>query len=862
MLPVLLCLSSSLLYAQVSTSDSLNQNDSTNNVSVTDSSSQASGQDWASLGVKIASDALPAKVTTFAKDSAVLDIKDSKFYLYGETKVNYEDIEVQSGKMIYYQKSNELAAEPILDTSGQKISLQEFKQGAETFTYDTLKYNFKSKRALVRNARTVYGDAFINSTQVKRNADGSIFGYKSYYTTCNVEDHPHFAIRAKRIKTIPERIVASGPANLEIMDIPTPLFLPFGMFPIKQGQRSGFILPTYTMEERRGLGLQRGGYYFAINDYLGLVSQFDIFTKGSWGTVNTLQYTNRYRYRGSLNVNYSYQQTGEAYMAGQTRSTDFSVAWQHSVDPKARPGSTFGANVNFGSRTYNLLNGMDLNNTLNNQYNSSISYSKTWVGKPYSFTMALRHSQEVSTGIMTIALPEINFNLGQFTPFQRKNAIGLSKWYEKISVTYGIAAINNINTYDSLFGVNTFTPANMRTGINHNTAVNASYNVFKYLTWTTGATYREFWTTQKLYLRNNGQGGIDSAQDIGFFTARDLNVTTGLSTRIFGMKTFRKGRLAGIRHVFNPTVGLGYQPSYAQGFFQYLYSNVNQLGLTEYKSPFVNVNAGLSTNAIPIGGINFNLNNTLQIKVRNRDSTGSINTKNISLIDRFALSGNYNLFADSNNLSDITMGFGTNILNKFNFTSGASFTPYRYNGAYRTKEYLATTGGGLAKLNNIQFGLSMAFRGAKKNAEEQEDAMNKDGDVKRLLENGGYDDYYDFNIPWDVNISSGLSINRVYRIDMKDTLRYNPYLTINGSFNLTENWKFSGNTGLQFTGLQKVEVATTQITISRDLHCWQMNLSLIPIGFNKSFNFALQVKSSVLQDLKLTRRRSMFDNAF
>jgi hypothetical protein len=817
------------------------------------------------LGIKISKDALPAAVTTTAKDSAVLDMKHNVFYLYGDAKANYQDVQIKSGKLTFNQKNNILSADPILDTAGKKISLQEFKQGEETFTYDTLKYNFKSKRAIVRNAHSKYGDGYVISEQVKRNPDESIYGYHSLYTTCNLE-HPHFGIRATKIKVIPGRVIASGPANLEIMDIPTPLFLPFGMFPIKEGQRSGFILPTYSLQDQKGLGLQRGGYYFAVNDYLGIISQFDVFSKGSWATYNTAQYAKRYQYNGSLSINYAYEKTGESFDPGsQSSSRDFNVAWTHQVDPKAKPGTNFSASVNFGTTTYNQRTGVDLNSILNNQYSSSISYGKTWIGKPYSLTVALRHSQSTGSGALSITFPEINFNLGQFSPFQRKVVTGTPRWYEKITASYSVNAVNRLDTYDSLFSLKNIAFNDMANGIKHTASIQATYNIFRYVNWNISIPYTEYWNTKQLYLqRPAADQPNDTTARTGFFTSRTVNVSTGLSTRIYGMKTFKKGKIAGFRHVLTPTVGLSFVPGYGHSPFNYLYQNVNQLGYYDYYSPYsYSPIGGPPVSPGNQGSIVFGLNNTLQMKVRNKDTAGNAGTKVINLIDGFGINAQYNMFADSNNLSDISMNFRTSVLGIFNVSASAIYSAYRFTNGRMSKDYLINTGGGLAQLRNANVGLSMTFKGAKKNQKEQDDAQKKNGDVDRLLKNGGINDYYDFNIPWNLNINAGLNVSRVYDATSNtDSFRYTPNLTFDGGFNLTERWKVNGRGAFEFVELSKMKLSALQLDISRDLHCWQMSLSLIPIGYYRSFFFTLQVKSAVLQDLKLTRRKSYQDYSY
>lgn len=812
------------------------------------------------LGIRISKDALPAVVRTQAKDSAVLDMKHSEFYLYGNAQANYEEIQIKSGKLIFHQKTNVLSAEPILDTAGKKISLQEFKQGEETFTYDTLKYNFKSKRAIVRNAHTKYGDGFVISEQVKRNPDESIYGFRSLYTTCNL-DHPHFGIRARKIKVIPGRVIASGPANLELMDIPTPLFLPFGMFPIKQGQRSGFILPTYSLEEARGLGLTQGGYYFAVNDNLGVITRFDVYSKGSWSAFSTAQYAKRYQYNGNLSLSYGFLKTGEGYEPGSFTQKDFKVTWMHQVDPKARPGTNFSASVNFGTVSFNTFNNINLGSRLSNDYNSSISYNKTWIGKPYSLTVGLTHSQSTLTRALTIGLPEINFNLGQFSPFQRKVMSGTPRWYEKITVSYSVSAINRLNTYDSLFHLNSLNFRDFDNGIKHSATIQGNYNVLRYFNWNISVPYFEYWNTKQVYrIPDRAAETVDTTIRTGFFATRDFSVTTSLSTRIYGLKTFRKGKIAGIRHVLTPSLDLNYTPNFAERPFEYLYGYSDALGGTSYRTPYERSPIQGPLNAVSTGSVGFSIGNTLQMKVRNTDSSGKAGTRIIRLIDAFNMSGRYNLFADSFNMSSISMNFRTSILEIFNIQALASFDPYRRRNGYRVNEYRIANGEGLAQFTGGQLGLSMSFRGEKKNEKEQEDAMNKNGEVKRLLQNGGYNDYYDFNIPWNLSVTAGINATRRYILgNEKDTMIYSPNLTFNGGFNLTERWKVNVTSGFEFTGIKKMRLSTTQIDISRDLHCWQMNLSLIPFGYLRSFFFTLQVKSSVLQDLKLTRRRTFQD---
>jgi hypothetical protein len=834
----------------------------TDSISKADTTSIASKE--RKLGIKISKDALPAIVTTKAKDSAVLNIKEKVFYLYGEAQANYDDVQIKSGKLVFHQQSNLLMALPNVDTAGKKVSLQEFTQGQQKFTYDTLKYNFKSKRAIVRNAHSQYGEGFVISEQIKRNPDESIYGYRSIYTTCDLE-HPHFGIKAKRIKVIPGRVIASGPANLEIMDLPTPFFLPFGMFPINDGmkQHSGFIIPAYSLDGTRGLGLQNGGYYFAINNNVGLTSMFDFYSKGSWASRNTVQYSDRYHYSGTLGVNYSFTRTGEASDNSLTTTKDFNVTWSHTVDPRATPNSTFSASVNFGTSSYNAINQVDLLSKLNNNYSSSISYGKTWQNKPYSFTAALRHSQNTGSGALSITLPELDFNLGQFSPFQRKVMIGTPKWYEKITVSYSANATNIYNTYDSLFSLHKIAFNDMDNGIKHNASIQATYNIFRFFNWNFSIPYTEYWNTKQLYLYpDTARNATDSIRKTGFFATRSASLNSSISTRIYGMLLFKSGSIAGIRHVLTPTIGFSYVPGYAHSPFNNLYSTYDIAGRPIYSSPYSYSPIGAPpATPDPSGSITFGLANTLQMKVRNKDSTGNATTKNISLIDNLSINGFYNLFADSCNLSDISTAFSTNIANKINLSASANFTPYVFVNGVRTGKFLIDDGKGLAQLTNANISLSMTFAGKKKNEQEQANAEKNNQGVHDLLKNGGYNNYYDFNIPWNLSVSGGLSLFRTYDISGVNTLTPTPNLIFRGGFNLTERWKVNADVPLEFVGFKKVDMgAGVNLAISRDLHCWQMTLNLTPFGYYRQFNFMLQVKSSILQDLKLTKRKSYYDN--
>lgn len=848
-----------LLGTHAATAQQINADRQADTATLKKSVSDTSVKKGTALGIKISPDAPENEVVSSAKDSAILDMETSIYYLYGDAEVKQDDLELKSGVVEFNQKINVVSAYPEYDTNRLKISEQSFKQGTETFSYDSLRYNFKSKRAIVRNARMQYGEAYINSYQVKRNPDQSIFGYKNVYTTCNLE-HPHFGINARKIKVIPNKVAASGRAHLEIADLPTPLLFPFGIFPINPEKKSGFILPTYTLEGNRGVGLQRLGYYVDINKYIGASVMFDIFSKGSYGVFGSTEYNKRYKYSGALNIDYTYSKMGEEFEQNSVIQKDFKVRWKHTVDPRSMPGATFTANVEAGTGGYNRVNGMTADMQLNNQYRSTIAYSKTWAGKPFSFTAAANHNQSTQSGQVTVTLPDISFNVAQLTPFQRKQRVGKDRWYEKISASYNFAAQNRINFIDTAFSFRTLSFDQFDNGIKHTASVSATYNVLRFINWNFSIPYNEYWNTkQTVYTWDQSKLGNDTAIKTGFFATRDFSFNSSMNTRIYGLKMFKKGKLMGIRHVITPSLNFNYTPGFARSPFNYFYDYYDQNGRLFNNSPYSASPSAIMgpTNPLPNGSAGISINNNLQIKVRSKDSTG---TKNITLIDGLSIGANYNFFADSNNLTNITFSGRTSILQKFNVSFGGSFDPYHWENGVRSKHYSIEKSGPIARMRNMYASLDFDLSGESrqnKDEEEVDAARASNADVQRMLRNNGLAAYYDFNIPWSLRISSSINYTLSNQIDGREKELFSPQLSVSGSLRFTKKMMFSFVTGYDF---QNKSVGATTLNISRDLHCWQMALNITPFGLYRNYNFTLNVKSSVLQDLKLTRRRAYQDN--
>lgn len=834
--------------------DSLSLHDSSTHTA--DTATRASLED--SLGIRISPDALPSVVTASATDSAVLDMDSNLFFLYGDATVLYEDLTLKADKVMYNQADNTISATPLTDTStGERPS---FKQGSETFTYDYLKYNFKSKRAIVRNARTQYGEGFVHSEQVKRNPDNSIYGFRSLYTTCDL-DTPHFGIQARRIKVVPGHIIVAGAANLTIENVPTPIFLPFGVFPISETRRSGFRIPSYTIEEQRGLGLTNGGYYFHFSEYIDALVLATFFSKGSYSMGLRSTYANRYRYNGSLSFDYAYNKVGEEYEPGASINKQFAIGWAHRTDPKAKPGQNLNASVNIIKGNYYQDNSYNPNQILQNQFQSNVTYTRTWNGRlPASFSAALLHNQNTQSHIVNVTLPNIAFSISGFAPFARRNPVGSPRWYEKINVSYQFSGLAQTTFYDTGFKLATLSLDDFGIGFRHTIPISAAYTIARYINFSAGINYNEYWLTDRFYqFYNTNEAKRDTIIRKGFFTARDFSATAQFSTRIYGIKRWRHGRLAGIRHVLTPNIGINYVPDYAARPFGYYYqAYLTPGGELGYYSPYqrsvVGV-PGMNQYGRFASKINFGVDNNLQIKTRQRSDTGAT-TKNISLIDGLSLISGYDLAADSFAWDAFNVQFRTNILDKVSINAGALFDPYVYDPVLgRRVNRLQWNEGGGPNFQNAHLSLSSSFRSGGKSGASGDER----GGV--TMQPRGYFDYLDFNIPWSLNVDYTLSLDKLYRPTEQggDTLVFNHGARFSGDLNLSKHLKLSISSGYDFTNKQ---LWLTSIDIYRDLHCWEIHMGTIPFGPRKSYNFSLNVKASVLQDLKLVRRRDYRDAAF
>ncbi|MFX1707446.1 putative LPS assembly protein LptD [Chitinophaga sp. CC14] len=823
-------------------------------------------------------DSMDAPIHYKAKDSIVMQIPKKRILLYGSGDTKYKETNITAERISFDQENGMVEATKVNDTAGKAIGRPVMTDNGQSFESDTMQFNITTRKAKIYNTRSVYGEGFITSQQSKRMPDNTIFGFKNTFTTCDL-DTPHFQFRARKIKVIPDKLVISGPANLEIEGIPTPLFIPFAIFPITQGQRSGILPPQYVVNQQKGIGLENGGYYLGLGDNFDLTTRIDLYSYGSWGIKASPTYRKRYKYNGGFNFDFANTRFGDPEVKSEfSTSKDFRVTWNHSMDSKARPGVNFGAAVNFGTSSYNKYNVFDYNTRVNNNIGSSITFSKTWQGKPYNLTMGLNHSQNLSTRDVSISFPDATFTVNTIYPFQPKEMVGTPKWYEKIGVSYNTILRNQANFKDSLFGKQAMFDA-MQTGMQHNIPISFSIPVFKTFTLSPGINYTEYWYTKKLIRKwdpnkknlgsDTAGGAIDTTYIPGFYSARDISASMSLSTAMYGMYTFNKNsKIKAIRHVMRPTMSVSYRPDLSSQYYHEL--QYNKEGDKQMVSDFDGAIIGVPSPGA-FGGINFGLDNNLEMKVFSKKDTTGHHEKKIKLLDGFGINGSYNLVADSFKLSTFSLYARTNLFDKLNISASGNIDPYQVDArGRRLDKYVWQQGKiSLGRLTNASVSLSTSFQSKDAKSKEKEQKIDslenvqgadaafaaQQRQLQMVRNNPG--EYVDFDIPWRIDLSYSLSYTNTIIPDSGGVVkRITQYVSFNGDFSLTPKWKIGLNSGFDFTNMQ---IAYTNMYISRDLHDFNLSINLIPFGTYRQFSFTISAKASILKDLRLNRSRQFYD---
>ncbi|MFA5194824.1 MAG: putative LPS assembly protein LptD, partial [Bacteroidales bacterium] len=568
------------------------------------------------LRKQISPDAISSKIDYQSDDSVRFNLDKNMAYLFGKAVIIYEDITLNSDYVEIDFNTNQLFAEGLPDSTGKENGRPEYIQGASSFTSKTISYNFDTKKGLVKDIFTNEGDSYLHGKIVKRFPDNTANFKNGSYTTCDLE-HPHYQIRFGKARMIPDDKFVSGPAYMEIEGVPTPLVLPFGFFPNKKGRISGIIIPTWGESANRGFYFERGGYYWGINDYIDLTLQGDIYTRGSWAVYASSNYKKRYRYDGHIQVSYAENVISEKFLPDYNKYKDFSIEWMHKQDPKARPNSSFSAQVKAASNSFYKYNPSSTSDYLSNTFESSVAYQVSLFQGAANVSLNLGSKQNVQTRELQLWLPQVNFSVNTLYPFRRKKPAGALKWYENINISYNLNAQNFINTIDTaLLTMATFDK--MQNGIQHTIPIRSNIKILKHLNWTNAININERWyfqSIQKQWYNDTASSFIRSDTSKRFYAVHEFNYSSQLTTKIYGMYQFKKGALKAIRHVLTPTLGFVYHPDFGSKFWGYYrYAQVDSSGRMIRYSIFQNGIYGTPPDGLS-AKLTLNLNNNLEMKV-------------------------------------------------------------------------------------------------------------------------------------------------------------------------------------------------------------------------------------------------------
>lgn len=859
------------------------------------------------LGLSIglwAQSKLDAPIHYSSQDSMVLTATGDA-YLHGKGEIKYEEMTLEAEYIHCVMDSSLIRATGVWDSVNEEWKGKPvFKDSHDKYESKAMSYNIQTKKGYIRNVVSEQGEGYIQADRTKKLADNTLLMAQGKYTTCDQHDHPHFYMHMTKAKVAPGDYIAAGPAYLVVGDVPVPVAIPFGFFPFTSKYASGLIMPTFGDNYERGLYLQGLGYYFAINDYLDLELKGDIYSRGTWAVYANSRYIKRYAFSGNISLSYRCDVISEPDLPDYAKNTNFNIQWTHTQDSKANPYNSFSASVNFSSSGYNRSNINSYYNVLLNSENtksSSISYTQRFPNSPWSISMSALVSQRTKDSTLSLTLPDLTVSMSRVYPFKRKKAVGKDKWYEKIAISYtGNAKIAIDNVKEDQF-LHTNFLRDWKTGLKHNVPISASFMAFKYLSITPSITM-----TDRMYFQridkswNNQTQALQRDTSYGFYNVFDFSASISLSTKLYGYfipirKLFPNGKVDRFRHVLTPALSFSYRPDFGKSFWGYygtydepVYTdkidpltglkiqqydaNGNPMYVQQTYSRYENGIYGTAAQGAQ-GMLNFSLASNLEVKVRNdKDTTGKAPYKVWSIIDNLSIGGGYNFIADSMNWSNFSVNLRLKLpIKNYTINMNTSLDPYMYElnalgTPIRTnKQYWHN--GRFPHWNGCSFSFSYTFtndtfkkwfkkgkHNDNQNNEIQPTTTNDDGtenNGKQRYREATIDDgYMKTEFPWSLTINYSIAYRNLSTFNY-EKMQYDMGLTNNLSFSgtlgLGQGWKISATAYYDFNAHT---LANATFNITRDLHCWSMSCSFVPVGPYKSYTFHIGVNASILKDLK------------
>jgi LPS-assembly protein len=815
------------------------------------------------LNIKIGKDTLTEPIEYHAEDSLVMDVPNDKMYLYGKSSnVKYQGNNLSAPEIQYDQKKNTMSAYLKKDSAGKVIDFPFYGSADFMSVNDTIVFNMKTGKGITKGSYTKQGELFIYGEKIKKADSSTFYVSKTKFTTCNL-DTPHFAFVTRKAKFINQKWAYTGPVHPEFEGVPVPITLPFGIFPLKQGRRSGLLAPTYATDLQRGLGLDGLGYYKIISPNWDVITRGSIYSYGSWNVLVNPRYFKKYKYQGAINLNIM-----RLKPLDEPAQNTFSLQANHAIDAKARPGVTLTANINVQSTKFNRQVPNSPQQNFNNQLGSTISYARTFKNRPYTYNIAASHNQNNATGDINISFPTGSFALQTQYPFRSKNGSATNaKWYENLGIGYN-GSVNSSTTFNDSIG-NAFAQLqkNLNYGFTHDVPIALSLPPLGVLQVTPGISFSESWYQNKFEEQyNRATKKMDTIQNRdGLFTARQVAFSISATTRIFGMFGFKpKSRVSAMRHEIRPQIGLNYTPNTNKN--NYYFSFIDSFSSVS-KSYYANNRFGTVYGNQRNGGMSFSLDNIVSAKIRNKNRDTSEADKKINLIEGFNIATSYNFLADSFKLSAFTLSFRTTLFEKLNISAGGSLNPYQRdaNTFQPINRFVWKDKFSIGTLTSANINMSTSFKGGDKNKKSikerlqdrnatSREAQLSTADINEIdnLMRSNPAEFVDFEIPWNIDLTYSLNYTKQFGPNPQGKA-VSQSTTFNGSINLTPRWKIGGQGAYDITNKQ---LGQFSMFLSRELHCWQMAINISPVGRSKFFNFTISPKSSILRDIKVNRTRS------
>lgn len=826
--------------------------------------------------IKPVNRSLLGKITYEALDTTAISPKDKLIRLYNNAKITYQDMEITSGIIIVDYDKNEIYAGRIKDSLGEYTQLPVFKQGQDEIRPDSLKFNMDTKKAIIFNSRTEEAGLNILSDKTKKENDSVYYMDRAKFTTSADIDNPEYYFLLRKAKVIPGKKIITGPTNMYIADVPTPIGLPFAYFPISNKRSSGIIFPSFGEQNSRGYFIQNGGYYLPVNDNFDLTLLGDYYTNGSYGFRVENTYLYRYRFRGNLSFRFENLIQSERGFPDYSKSSIYNLRWSHSQDSKSNPNSRFSASVNLGSSKYyqQSINQMNAANFLNNSLSSSVSYSKTFPGEPQvNLSLSATHSQNTNTQTINMTLPTLQGSISRIYPFAPK--VGTKKGViQNINFQYNLRGENRILTTDSLFFKKEMFES-AKTGLQHSIPISTNFKLLKYFSFSTSANFQETWVFKTINKEYDSElQDVVTSENSGFDSFRTYNLSTSLGTTIYGMYNFsEKSKIRAIRHVMRPSISYGISPSFDKYYDSYEVISADGLTTSDVEySRFEGSIFGLP-NKNYASSIALSLNNNVEAKVVDTENEEN-DLKKVVILNNLNFSTSYNIAADSLRLTPIRMNGGTQLFkNKMNINFGATLDPYALDeNNNRIDQFQINSGGGLFRLTsaNLTFNYAFSSDSSEKKSDRNQSAIDES------MRNGGRDDdlfgramdtsteefsrvddekkekkpnnLYNYKIPWSLRMAYAVNYNN--SVGQNEISSHS--LMFSGDVELSPKWSAGVSSGYDF---KNQGITYTQLRFERDLLSWRMNFSWIPFSANKSWNFFIGIKSGMLSDIKYDKRR-------